>query len=73
LRRRRGSDVQQSPGANDHLQRRLFLLGTAFMARGMKPKDAYDKALYYTTGPGRGQTWISVLAEQDRETHMAAE
>jgi hypothetical protein len=43
------------------------------MARGMNPKDACDRAIYYTTGPGCGQTWISVLAEQDRETQMAAE
>jgi hypothetical protein len=74
LRRRRRSDGgQQRVGSNNHAQRRLFLLGTAFMARGMKPEDAYNKALYYTKGPGRGQTWISALAEQDRETHAAAE
>lgn len=43
------------------------------MARGMTPKDAYDKALYYTNGPGRGQTWVSALADQDREMQEAAE
>jgi hypothetical protein len=69
--RRRGDDDQPRPASNDHSQRRLFLLGTAFMARGMSPKDAYSKAVYYTTGPGRGQTWISILAEQDRERQAA--
>ena len=74
LGRRRGSSSGQSrAGSNDPSQRRVFLLGTAFMARGMKAEDAYNKALYYTKGPGRRQNWISALAEQDRETHVAAE
>ena len=60
-------------GLRSNAQRRLFLLGTAFMALGMKPEDAYKRALYYTEGPGHGQNWISVLVEQDRETHVAAE
>jgi hypothetical protein len=70
--RRRETDSDQPP-ANSNQQHRLFLLGTAFMARGMNAEDAYSKALYYTEGPGRGQTWISALAEQDRETQVAAE
>jgi hypothetical protein len=70
--RRRSTDGEQQP-ANSNQQRRLFLLGTAVMTRGMKAEDAYSKALYYTEGPGRGQTWISALAEQDREMHVAAE
>jgi hypothetical protein len=70
--RRRSSDGGQQR-SNSNLQRRLFLLGTAFMARGMKPEDAYNKALYYTKGPGRRQNWMSALAEQDREMHVSAE
>jgi hypothetical protein len=72
LERRRGVEGGQQRG-NSNEQHRLFLLGTAFMARGMRAEDAYNKALYYTKGPGRGQNWISALADQDRETHMAAE
>jgi hypothetical protein len=73
-RSRPHDDRGQPDAALDRaLQHRLFLLGTAFMARGLDPKDAYTKALYYTTGPGRGQNWMSVLSEQDRETQAAAE
>jgi hypothetical protein len=66
------NDGKQYPAANDHSQRRLFLLGMAFMARGMTPDDAYDKAMYYIYGPRRGQNWVSVLADQDRDNHEAA-
>jgi hypothetical protein len=45
----------------------------AFMARGMTPDDAYDKAMYYICGPRRGQNWVSVLADQDRGDREAAE
>ena len=41
------------------------------MARGLKPEDAFNKALYYTAGPGRGQNWISALVEQEREAQVA--
>jgi Bacterial Ig-like domain len=40
------------------------------MARGLKPEDAFNKALYYTEGPGRGQNWISALVEQEREAQV---
>jgi len=46
-------------------RRRLLLLATAFVARGMEPKDAYAQALYYIEGPGRGLNWISALAQQE--------
>jgi hypothetical protein len=72
LGRRRSTDGEPQP-ASSNQQRRLFLLGTAFMARGMNAEEAYRKALYYTEGPGRGQTWISAVAEQDREMQVAAE
>src|SRR5215204_6795677 len=42
------------------------------MARGLKPEDAFNKALYYTEGPGRGQNWISALVEQEREAQPFA-
>jgi len=45
----------------------------AFMARGMTPEDAYDRAMYYINGPRRGQNWVSVLADQDGGGHSAAE
>ena len=70
--RDRSTDTGQDR-SNSHAQRRLFLLGTAFMARGMKAEDAYKTALYYAEGPGRGQNWIRILVERDRETHVAAE
>ena len=57
-------DRRQIPDSN---QRRLYLLGTAFLARGMKPEDAYNKAVYYTKGSGRRQNWISVLSELDSD------
>src|SRR5262245_60441874 len=68
---RRGSDpngqsiAPDRRPAPDSNQRRLYLLGTAFMARGMNPEDAYNKAVYYTKGSGRRQNWISALSEQD--------
>jgi hypothetical protein len=46
-------------------QRRLFVLATSLVARGMEPKAAYENALHYIQGPGRGRTWIRALAEQD--------
>jgi len=70
---RRRSEVDRRPVSDSHPERRLFLLGTAFMARGMTPKDAYSKAVYYTKGPGRGQNWISALVEEDRESRVSAD
>jgi hypothetical protein len=49
--------------ASDPARRRLFLLATAFVARGMPPEEAYAAARYYVEGSGRGRTWISALAE----------
>jgi hypothetical protein len=57
----------------DSNQRRLYLLGAAFLARGMKPEDAYNKALYYTKGSGRRQNWISALSEQDTDSRVSTE
>jgi hypothetical protein len=53
------------PNPSSSAQRRLFLLATGLITRGMKPEDAYRTALYYIEGPGRGRTWISALAEHD--------
>jgi hypothetical protein len=53
------------PGASSSAQRRLCLLGTALVTRGMKPDEAYKIALYYIEGPGRGLTWITALNEQN--------
>jgi hypothetical protein len=58
--------LKQAPTANSAARRRMFLLGTALVARGMRPDEAYKTALAYIEGPGRGRTWMSVLAEQDR-------
>ena len=41
------------------------------MARGLKPEDAFNRALYYTEGPGRGQNWISALVAHEREAQVA--
>ena len=48
-------------------RRRLFLLATALVKRGMDPKSAYNTALYYIDGPGRGRTWVRALAECEAE------
>jgi len=64
------SDRRPIPDSN---QRRLYLLGTAFLARGMKPEDAYNKAVYYTKGSGRHQNWISVLSELDSDPGVSGQ
>jgi hypothetical protein len=53
--------------AGQRSRRRLFLLATAFVARGMPPEEAYAAARYYVDGSGRGQTWISALAEHEAD------
>ena len=64
-----GSPTQRpqkaAPPPTSPRQRRLVLLATAFVTRGMEPEDAYKAALHYTQGSGRGRTWINALAEQD--------
>jgi hypothetical protein len=65
------------PRTSHPRRRRLFLLATAFVARGMEPDEAYNEAVYYVDGPGRGRTWISALATHDppngvRHSHEAA-
>jgi hypothetical protein len=57
----------------DRNQRRLYLLGTAFLARGMTAEDAYHKAIYYTEGSGRRQNWISALSEQDSDSGLSTQ
>jgi hypothetical protein len=60
------SVVKRSRPHTSHPQRRrLFLLATGFVARGMDPDEAYRHAVYYTHGPGRGRTWISALTAHD--------
>src|SRR6185436_20766099 len=71
-RPRQASEPSPDP-VPDSNHRRLYLLGTAFLARGMKAEDAYNKALYYTKGSGRRQNWISALAEQDRDSPVLTE
>jgi hypothetical protein len=60
---------ERTPISSSSAQRRLFLLATAFVTRGMKPDDAHKTALYYIKGAGRGRTWISALVEQDGGGH----
>jgi hypothetical protein len=43
----------------------LFFLAASFAMRGMKPEEAYETALYYVDGPGRGRTWIAALTEYE--------
>jgi hypothetical protein len=59
--------VRRSPrcAASNPAQRRLFLLATALVVRGMEPNEAYIAAFYYVFGPGRGRNWLSALAEQE--------
>jgi hypothetical protein len=64
-RAERNKSPKQAPISSSFVRRRLFLVATSLVARGMKPDEAYKTALYYTEGPGRGRTWISALAEQD--------
>jgi len=51
--------------ASDPPRRRLFLLATALVTRGLEPNEAYIRAFDYVYGRGRGRTWISALAELD--------
>jgi hypothetical protein len=44
-------------------RRRLFMVASALITRGMDPGEAYKTALYYTEGPGRTQPWVHALAE----------
>jgi hypothetical protein len=68
-----GTDNDRLKGArrpergSDPARRRLFLLATAFVARGMPPEEAYAAARYYVEGSGRGRTWISALAEHEAD------
>jgi hypothetical protein len=64
---------KQAPISSSFARRRLFLVATSLVARGMKPDEAYKTALYYTEGPGRGRTWISALAEQDDRSDRRSE
>jgi hypothetical protein len=50
---------------NPEKRHRLFFLATSLAMRGMEPEDAYEAALFYVDGPGRGRTWVSALAEYD--------
>jgi hypothetical protein len=60
------SVVKRSRPHTSHPQRRrLFLLATGFVARGMEPDEAYNTAVYYVHGAGRGRTWISALTAHD--------
>jgi hypothetical protein len=60
------SVVKRSPlHMSNQQRRRMFLLATAFVTRGMDPDEAYRHAVYYTHGPGRGRTWISALTAHD--------
>jgi hypothetical protein len=58
-------DVAADPNLCRETRRRLTLLATAFVARGMEPDSAYAKARYYIDGPGRRLNWISALAQQE--------
>jgi hypothetical protein len=51
---------------SDPARHRLFLLATAFVTRGLGAQEAYTTAFYYVYGPGRGQTWIRALTEEDK-------
>jgi hypothetical protein len=51
---------------SDPARHRLFLLATAFVTRGLGAQEAYTTAFYYVHGPGRGQTWIRALSEEDK-------
>src|SRR5215216_2407385 len=67
--------VRRSPRhhTSDPTRCSLFLVATAFVARGLEPNEAYTTAFYYVYGPGRGRTWISAVAEQDaiHQPHLA--
>ena len=67
------ADGQNRSGSNGEPKRRLFMLAAALVARGVAPEEAYDKALHYTQGAGRGRNWINALAEHDREAASADE
>lgn len=54
-----------TPVLSSPAKRRLYLLATNFVARGMAPEEAYRTALRYVQGSGRGRTWISAVAEQE--------
>ena len=51
------------PGSS--ARRRLFMVASALITRGMDPDQAYKTALYYAEGPGRGQPWINALTEAE--------
>jgi hypothetical protein len=72
-RERKTPPPEQPPVPNSAARKRLFLLATALVARGMKPEEAYKTALHYIEGEGRGRTWISALAEADRREEPHAE
>jgi hypothetical protein len=55
----------QRAQVSDPARRRLFLLATALVTRGVQPEEAYIMAFNYVYGRGHGQTWISALAELD--------
>ena len=64
---------KQAPLPISSARRRLFLIATALVARGMEPYDAYKTALYYAEGTGRGRTWIRALAEVDADRESQSE
>jgi len=64
---------KQAPIPISSARRRLFLIATALVARGMEPHDAYKTALYYAEGAGRGRTWIRALAEIDADRESQSE
>jgi hypothetical protein len=62
--------TEEPPIPSNADRHRLFILATALIARGMTPDQAYKTALHYTTGAGRGQTWISALKDEDSHTAL---
>jgi hypothetical protein len=64
--RTKADPPKQATTASSTERRRLFLLGTALVARGMEPDEAFRTALHYIEGPGSGQNWMSALSEVDR-------
>jgi hypothetical protein len=65
MKRLRSVTKRSTPYQSDPKRRRLFLLATALVARGMDAGRAYETSLHYVTGTGCGRTWISALAELD--------
>jgi hypothetical protein len=66
MKRLRSVAKRSPPPISNPQRRRVFLLATAFVTRGMDPDEAYRHAVYYAHGQGRGRTWISALTAHDR-------